>query len=337
MAEGVAPVGDAAGVLHANGKPGQNQKGNHHSQAIDEAQIPHPPRYFRRLIDKPKNLERDYRQHARHDVENESAQKRQQQYRRQRAWRHGWNHRRGRFDGQIHFHPDRFVRIQLAHQNARNVIGPFGFVRLDNLFQAHDVRAARQSPGRAFHVKIGIGVGIKIRGRGVRFPLDDQGARIALRAKAIPGSAGFPCACARRDFLPPLFQERGVGRWLGFLGDGQCGGDGVAGKDANIRAFHPMRGRLQFKRAGMQVFGQDDGSQEDNPIGINIGDKRRVPGWFGEFGGNGPVDFAGGEARRKLPIDFGWLTGIAAVAPVGVPGRRHVHFQAGPNRIARAR
>ncbi len=87
----------------------------------------------------------------------------------------------------------------------------------------------------------------------------------------------------------------------------------------------------------MQVCAQSDASQENNLVGIDVRNKPSIPGRFGQFGGDGPIYFARSDTGWKIPIDFDWVTCVAAVTPVGVPRWRHVHFQSGPNRVTRTR
>ena len=75
-----APAGMMSGGLDADDDGGEHEKRHQHAEGIDEAELADVARVAPGFADKAKNFQRDDRQHAGHDVQNQSADERVEQH-----------------------------------------------------------------------------------------------------------------------------------------------------------------------------------------------------------------------------------------------------------------
>ncbi len=107
---------------------------------------------------------------------------------------------------------------------------------------------------------------------------------------------------------------------------------GILG-NAHIGTDQPARlGRQRDRCACLQVVGRGDVDQMHGVPGIAVIHQ----GWNLETMRRGPGDVPRRESRRKLPLESRGLTGVAGIAPVGMPAVANGEFQGNPERLPRS-
>ena len=101
--------------------------------------------------------------------------------------------------------------------------------------------------------------------------------------------------------------------------------------NAHVGAHEPACLRFEVEgRRGFQVGRGGDLDEMQGLLRVAVVHQRRDH----EAVGCGPLDVARGEARRQAPRDLRGLSGIAGVAPVGVPAVADVELERDPERLA---
>jgi hypothetical protein len=174
-------------------------------------------------------------------------------------------------------------------------------------------------PELAFVVREELRLAGTLRGRPVEVDAGSESRR-GHRHRQLPwqaGAGGGDGALPGGVGLGPV-QHRQVERELRLLGQAQVLADEVAQRAAQGHRAGRLRGRCHRHRQQHRVL-------------VAVGHHRRR----GHLRRVRPLDGAGGEAGRQLPVDARRLAGIAGVLPVDVPAAVEFELHADCERLLR--
>ena len=239
--------------------------------------------------------------------------------------------RGGFFQGQFDFITRgnaRHLLDQQAGDGSRPIAGEFG----DHLAETAFARRLRQEGGFVVHAETFgfIRKEIHFARRSRSGPFHHEGAGVLGRGFLPMGRGGKLGGRLGQALLRHL-QGGHLGGGL-FLGaDDQIGLHLGLAQQTGSFAFLPVYLGRYVQRARGHRRSNREGDQEDDRVGIFVASEFIQQMLFRHR----PLDFAGGDSRRELPLDFGGHPG-ARIPPVSVPLGLHFQPEAGQHGGTRA-
>src|SRR5579884_3550362 len=337
-----SPACCMAHLPHQYDQSRQCKERNQHAGCIQQSKFAHARSVFLGLIYKAQNFERDHRQHTGHYVENYSTDKRIENHQPERLRRQGVGKRcRWRLrecsvpNRQTHFISG-CPSIGFLQKQSGNVCRPAALKFLESFFEPNNSSLRHHKLRVRLHIRFIARIGIKIgihdyANRGNR-PFENDSACVCIR-RTFPKRARAQIVFGYGKLFLPFGYQRSVRRGSVFIADVQSGMDVLVAGDALGFAFEPAHVSFQIKWTWLGVLGDFQRHEQDDFFFVDI----RGQIVSRKFCRDRPLNFTGGDPRRKLPVDARCNPRTAGIAPIGVPARFHGQANAGHHGVAWAR